>query len=821
MGDNLIGRILNKRYEIRELLDQGKTAFVFVAHDRSPLDRRVALKVIKAEYAMPPDAVEASIKEVRRIANLDHPNILRIYDLGTETVDNVQRFYLVMRFARGGTLAERLEAGTLSLNETKHILKGICAALEYARSQEVLHLDLTPDNILFDEQGHVMVADFGLTKLIQETTHFEAGTDTAVQDYVSPEQLSGSQTGSFSDVYALGIILHQMLTGELPKRRLMGADPAVRPSKSLPCAIQPVIETATRSNPRQRYRTAGELAEAFTVAIAPSASAPRERYTEVGKGERDLPLLKETEEALQAAERAEAQTPAEDRTGKRRSPVGWLQTVIKVAGLIVPLISCVAAAIVVPELRQMLGLESLTISSVPTAASQTATSAATPTPIPSATPTALPFPTATPISCLTVTDEQLNVYTGPEEFYDVLGQAHEGDRLSILGRSEDGRWLQVDYLGWSGWVATQSVLADVDPLAFPTVETPPPPVNRPPVVQEIGIVSTTIETWAPISVTCKASDLDDDELTYTWEASDGFITGEGEAVTYNAPEITGSQTITLTVQDEDGRKTKHSIQVQIVPAQPPPGTFEPFGIFGQIWYEHSETHRKLGWATGEDRTTPGAQQSFERGVMFWRKDTDDIYVLTQDGNWQMYIDTWEEGMDEYSCPDVAQRQTPPTPMRGFGKVWCEQLGGPNAEIGWATNYEQGYSAHWQTFEHGFMCQGHDGCIYVFYEDDSWQSYPSSTNEGSSSCPSAPSQRIRVGDRARVCTAYHRLALRAQPQRDGSEITRLEPGTYVTVVDGPAYANGWSWWKVRIDSGTVGWVAEGGDDIDPCFICPER
>jgi serine/threonine-protein kinase len=91
----------------------------------------------------------------------------------------------------------------------------------------------------------------------------------------------------------------------------------------------------------------------------------------------------------------------------------------------------------------------------------------------------------------------------------------------------------------------------------------------------------------------------------------------------------------------------------------------------------------------------------------------------------------------------------------------------------------------------------------------------------SSCPGAPPQRVRVGERARVCTAYEQLIVRAQPRRSSSELTRLKPGTYVTVVDGPICANAFSWWKVRTNSGTVGWVAEGGDEIDPYFICPAR
>ena len=345
------------------------------------------------------------------------------------------------------------------------------------------------------------------------------------------------------------------------------------------------------------------------------------------------------------------------------------------------------------------------------------------------------------------------------------------------------------------------------------------PSNLPPDVEEIDIASTFIAAWSAVPVNCVASDPEGDDLTYTWEASDGFVVGEAGSVVYNAPDIVGRQIITVGVQDEYGHETIRPIRVQIIPADPPPGASEPIGVFGQIWHEYLESRRKLGWAMGEEGTTFAAQQSFDRGVMFWREDTDEIYVLMQGGNWQRYIDTWEEGMEKYLCAsDDVPKDTPPTPRRGIGKLWCDRLGGPDAAIGWATTDEKGYDGRWQAFEHGLIWKGCDERIYVFCEDKSWQSYPSPNNGGPASCPGASQQRIRVGDRAQVCTAYDRLALRSQPQDNGSEITRLEPGEYINIVDGPACIDGCTWWKVQTDSGAVGWVAEGGDDIDPYFVC---
>jgi hypothetical protein len=382
-------------------------------------------------------------------------------------------------------------------------------------------------------------------------------------------------------------------------------------------------------------------------------------------------------------------------------------------------------------------------------------------------------------------------------------------------------WVCVDCLGWKGWIAVQSVNTDSDIHTLPTIEAPPTPVSQAPDIEEITTSSETVETCGTISVSSRVSHRDEGTLTYIWEASDGFITGEGDSVTYHAPADVGSATIAVTVQDREGRTDDHTIDLQIVSVPSLQGTSEPVGIFGQIWHE-CEIRRRLGWATDQDTATSGAQQYFEQGLMLWREDTKTIYVLTLDGHWQDYPDTWVEGMDAYSCAsNLVPRDTPPTPVRGFGKVWCEQLNGSHAAIGWATNREQAYQAHWQRFERGLMGEGSDKYIYVLYENHSWQSYPSYGSQSSQSSGDTPSQRIRVGDRIWVCTAYESLALRTGPGRSSSQITQLEPGTYATVVDGPARADGWLWWQVKTDSGEVGWVVDGSDEVDPYYICPAQ
>jgi len=927
MADSLIGLIVNGRYELQELLGETNITHIFAAHDQT-LDRQVIIKVVKAGYAAPPDAAGILAEEMRAIARLRHPHILSIYDLGTETMDGTQRLYLVTPLLPRRTLADRLETGSLSRDETGGILKETCEALNYAHEQGVLHLNLEPNNILLDDEGHVRVTEFGLARLIEEITYLKAYVNTPAQHYVSPEQSSGDQVGAFSDVYAVGIILHQMLTGRLPEREWTNTVPLVRPSQSLPPALQTIIQVATRPDPRQRYPTATELAEAFTAALHPFPAhvitlrqalrqlakfcSSKETlgteqnatyaftqsgifsalgYGEPGKEEFlqrqpwgivlgapaerplavvafmspncppqnglmqlkqqhtadclpdlgvlcdgcELWLYRRTESdfyphptlhlSLQDATDLDAQALYEwlgrHKTGPRsRRTWVWL-----VAGGLTLL--TVIVGLFLSGMGD--GLASRIVSiflPVPpiTMPSYTPTALSSPTPRPSSTPTAPPSPTATIIPYLKLVGEQLNVYAGPGIIHDSLGSVHKGERIPLLGRSESGRWLQVQYHDHPGWIVPQLVVANVDLGTLPVIETPTPPPNHPPDIERVDIASTMIEGRSIITVSCQASDQDQDPLTYMWAASAGSVIGEGEHVVYYAPQAIGSQTIEVTVRDGHGSRSRHTIQVLIASVIASSGTFEPSGVFGQLWYAHSEMRHKLSGATGEDSTTDGAQQFFERGQMLWRKDTRVIYVLTENGTWQRCSDTWEESMDIYSCPEAAQQT--PAPIRGFGKVWCEQLGGSNAKIGWATTDEQPYTVHWQGFKQGLMGQGLDGSlagyIYALYEDDnSWQLYPPPTSEGPSSCPYAPRQRVQVADRARVCTGHERLDLHAQPQQHSSEITSLESGTLFTVIDGPVCANGWSWWKIHTDSGTVGWVAEGGNDIGPYSICPSR
>jgi serine/threonine protein kinase len=454
MFENFIGLVLGDRYEIQAPLGSGGMAVVFAAHDRA-LDRQVAVKIIRPDIALSAEShgiIDRFIREARIIARLEHSHILEVYDQGKQLVEGQTLVYLVTQLASGGTLADRLTAkGMLTLYEAERILDQVCSALDHAHSHRVIHLDLKPANILFDEHGNALVADFGLARLFHTITHVSTHTVAGTPPYMPPEQLMGKHAGSLSDVYALGVTLYEALTGELPEREFAQGGIRVHLTHPLPSGIRGVIERATQSDPRRRYRTAGELARAFAAAIAPS---PPEWGVDVD--ELDVSLRDQVEEG-----------PA-TREGLSPRKKWWVPRVDIVLAALAIVIASVA----------LLRAGPIPILAPPPTAPPSATVVLTkppPSPSPMPSPTATPTLTPSPTPYLVVPAERLVVYAGPGEDYEEWGEVRRGDRLPLSGRVADGTWWQVVYLGKEGWIPPQPVGANVDPRVLPVVEPPPLP----------------------------------------------------------------------------------------------------------------------------------------------------------------------------------------------------------------------------------------------------------------------------------------------------------------------------------------------------------
>lgn len=209
--DDLIGRRIGP-YEIRDKLGQGGMATVYRAYQAS-LNRYVAIKVLPPTMAQDAQFVARFRQEALAAGRLNHPNILRIYD--ADTFEG--RHYIVMDYVSGGTLADRLRSGPLPPDMAADIAAQIADALDHAHRRGIVHRDLKPSNILLDEEGRPLLADFGIAQAMSSGPRLtQTGTSVGTPEYMSPEQGQGLRVDGRSDIYSLGVVLFQMLTGRIP-----------------------------------------------------------------------------------------------------------------------------------------------------------------------------------------------------------------------------------------------------------------------------------------------------------------------------------------------------------------------------------------------------------------------------------------------------------------------------------------------------------------------------------------------------------------------------------------------------------------------------
>jgi serine/threonine protein kinase len=199
------------RYEILDTIGSGGMATVYRAHDPR-FDREVAIKIMSADYAHNQTFVQRFLREAKTVAGLEHTAIVPVYDYGRHD----GRPFLVMRYMSGGSLADRIKQGPLPLREAARILNRIAEALDWAHSQAVIHRDVKPANILFDQQNYPCLADFGIVKLTESTTQLTGSGMVGTPAYMAPEMMDKGGLTYLVDVYALSVTLFQMLAGRHP-----------------------------------------------------------------------------------------------------------------------------------------------------------------------------------------------------------------------------------------------------------------------------------------------------------------------------------------------------------------------------------------------------------------------------------------------------------------------------------------------------------------------------------------------------------------------------------------------------------------------------
>lgn len=264
--DNYTGKRLDGRYEIQEVIGVGGMAVVYKAYDNID-DRTVAVKILKEEYLANEEFRRRFKNESKAIAVLSHPNIVKVFNVSYG--DRLQ--YIVMEHVEGITLKEYIEQqGKLGIKETVHFTMQILRALQHAHDKGIVHRDIKPQNILLLSNGNIKVTDFGIARFSYSDT--KTMTDSAIGSvhYISPEQARGDTTDARADIYSVGVVMYEMLTGQLPFQSdnsvsvalmQLQSDPK-RPrelNSSIPVGLEQIVMHAMQKNSKDRYQAAAEM----------------------------------------------------------------------------------------------------------------------------------------------------------------------------------------------------------------------------------------------------------------------------------------------------------------------------------------------------------------------------------------------------------------------------------------------------------------------------------------------------------------------------------------------------------------------------------
>ena len=273
----LIGKRINDRYKILELIGGGGMSHVYLAEDII-LNREVAIKVLRYDFSNEEELHRRFQREALAATSLAHPNIVSIYDVG----DDGNYHFIVMEYIKGKTLKQYIqEFSPVSPAKAVQIMKQLTSAIEHAHDHQIVHRDIKPQNILMDQNGNVKITDFGIATTLSATSYTKTNSVIGTVHYLSPEQAKGGIASHKSDIYALGIVLFELLTGELPfsgesavsiaLKHLQSETPSVIAyNAAVPQSLENVVLKATAKDPRHRYANVAEMGEAIESSLLPS-----------------------------------------------------------------------------------------------------------------------------------------------------------------------------------------------------------------------------------------------------------------------------------------------------------------------------------------------------------------------------------------------------------------------------------------------------------------------------------------------------------------------------------------------------------------------
>jgi serine/threonine protein kinase len=646
--NDLLNRQLGP-YRIEALIGRGGMAAVYRAFD-TRLQRYVALKMLYPQYLADTDVVERFRREAITAAQLDHPHIAPIFDVGED--DGL--VFLAMKLLPGSSLADLLQREQrLPSDRIAILIHQIASALDEAHQHGIIHRDIKPGNVLFDSRGNAILTDFGIAKSLDAPSLTESSVIVGTPDYIAPEQInprlaSGGKLDHRADLYSLGAMIYRMLTGRRPfdgsSQTVLLAhlqDQPPPPSTivpELPPAVDAVIARAMAKHPEERYNSASELAQALSDSfgdateigvVFPPAAIRRDPHTR--------PTTQALKSPIAPASASATTPPMAEHTSELTAPAPRRSRLLPtVFALALVLLLGAGAALS----RQMADAASGSPATPPDrteiaqVSSPTSTATVTKTATPSATTTSTTTPSATTTTepTATVTNTAAPTVTATAQVVAV----NPRPQPTLAPRQAPPR---------PAPTRAPTARPQPQPTAKPQPQPTNPPAPQPTATSALprcqaGLTGGFGTLWrnSPEVRSVVGCPIEEERPGYSveqiYEGGQMYYRQEDDQFWVFHGGINGTWRKYLDVYASDPEPTD----------QAPDGLITPKSGFGRIWQKHQEVRNSLGWATTHEDGFTGVLQRFERGLMLYSPAINGhgkrIYVLYNNGSFEIFKDSY-------------------------------------------------------------------------------------------------------------------------------------------------------------------------------------